>query len=199
MSDELVLSVLRTLRQTHDPRLPQYVAALHQPDGWSLQRIGDAMGTSREWIRVLEVRGYKQISEGNIQDLSGLPTYTKQKRRQAIAVATNLPPETAAMLTTMNEACQKWRPGRDESNMKAFNRLVQTLLNAGVPMSAIARAVGQPSRSFRRRMNRWGVIGPNEPNDWKEVAPKEDREILTTPDATCTDPSCPIRGQHAHA
>jgi hypothetical protein len=155
------------------------------------------MGTSREWVRVLEARGLKQIANGNRMDLTGLPTYTKQQRRRAVAVAYSLPPETMAMLKTLNDDAQRWRVGKDDSNVKAFNRIVQTLLDAGVPMNAIARGVDQPSRSFRRRMNRWGVIGPNNPpSDWKTSDSKPVRKSLTT--VRCNEPDCPIPGAHVH-
>lgn len=198
MSDDLVAAVLPTLRREHDPRLPQYVAALHQPDGWSLVQIGDALGTSREWARVLEIRGYKQIANGNRMDLSDLPTYSKRAKRRVIAVASALPPETAAMLTTLNDEAQRWRPGRDRTNILAFNKAVQLLLDSGVPMNAVARAVDQPSRSFRRRMNRWGVIGPNNPEPvWEEVVRKSlTSDIVANDDGPrlpCKWPDCPSR------
>ena len=193
MSDDLVVSVLPGLRQDRDPRLAQYVAALHQPDGWSLQQIGDALGTSREWVRVLEVRGYKQMAAGDRRDLTGLPTYSRRARKRMIAVASALPPETAEMLTTLNDEAQRWRHGKDKSNIIAFNKAVQLLLNAGVPMNAVARAVDQPVRSFRRRMNRWGVVGPNIP----PPVPREvDRKSLTSTDGPrvpCKWPDCPSR------
>lgn len=196
MSDAAVRATLPVLREAGDARLPQYVVALHRPDGWSLREIGDALGVSKERARQIEVRGLEQIARGNRHDISDLPSYTRRKKRHATAVAAAMPPETAALVRSLNEHAKQYRKGRDEQPILTLVRVTKNLIDAGVPMNEVARAAGSDERTYRRRMKRWGLTARNA----EEVQPEEkvDSKTLSTEETpsqkkTCKWPDCPSR------
>ena len=194
MSDESVVLTLINMMEEDGERLPQYIVRLHGPDGWSLRQIASAIGCSPEWVRQLELKGMRQIAEGDRKDLSDLPLASRRRKRTIVNAAEYLPPETVAVLTSMNKEAESYRRGKaGRLQVEAFNRMVQLLLDAGVPMNSIARAVGANEETFYRRMRRWGVRSPAFDKQGEVVKPKPKVKV-----DYCTDPTCPIKGQHAH-
>lgn len=187
MSDESIALVLKILRGDHDERLAQYIVLLHQPDGWSLRQIAAGLKVSPEWVRQLELKGMEQIASGDRKDLTGLPRPTKRRAKTVQTAATYLPPETVEMLRTMNTTARAYRghKGPEVETIKAFNRMVQLLLDAGVPIGAIARALDEREETFYKRMRRWGVHA------------MANRTPPVSVDY-CKDASCPIPGKHVH-
>lgn len=179
MSDAAVEAILPVLRREGDPRLPQYIAYLHSPrSGWSLGKIGQLIGLSREWTRQLEVRGLQEVADGKRLDLVGLPTFTPKKwvqtrGRQKPFV---LPEATAEVLRAMNRDCTRFRGGGDPTVPLAFAAEVKRLVDNGVPMTSIARAVGSNPQSFAKRMRRWDVYSNGGPSANPNMqAPTEER------------------------
>lgn len=202
MSDAAVRATLPVLREAGDPRLPQYVLSLHRPDGWTLREIGDALGVSRERARQLETRAYQQIQGGVRHDLSDLPTYTRRNARRMTAVASAMPPETVELLKTLNAGAQAYRKGHDIKPVQTFNKVVQNLLDAGVPMNEIARASGSSERTFRKRMTRYGIKSSHGKAVDTRAKTQADSKTLSTeplevsnepPKRPCKWPDCPSR------
>lgn len=157
MSDELVASTLRRLHRSRDPRFRQYVAYLHKPDGWTLDAIAQAVGVSRQRIRVIEIDAYKEIDAGNVQDLSHLPVYMKRRKaHNPYLRPLAIPPVTAALLKDLNAQARDktLRPKQRKPTQETFLNLVANLVESGVSMAEIARAIGENPRAFRRRMER---------------------------------------------
>lgn len=191
MSDDTATLALIQMKNDHDPRLPQYVVYLHRPDGWTLRQIARAIGVSPEWVRQLELKGMRQITEGDRKDLSDLPDASRRRIRTVKNVAEYLPPETVEMLATMNKQAAAYRGHKEgREQLDAFNKMVQLLLEAGVPINSIADALGERRMTFYRRMRRWDVRVP---------AFEEHRKVVEAePARQCDDPTCPIRGAHQH-
>jgi len=158
LSDDAVAAVLPVLRRENDPRLPQYVVYLHDPRGWSLRELATTLNCSHEWVRLLEMRGRRQLASGDMQDISALPTKSARKRKGRNGPSTYIVDgRTAAALRRLSAKAQEYRPGKPLTDVRAFNKRVVELMERGVPMSAIAVAVQQNDRSFRRRMSRWNI------------------------------------------
>lgn len=207
MSDDSVAAQLAIMRQERDERLPQYVAYLHQPTGWSLRQIGNALGTSREWARILELRGMTEIGDEGRKDLTGLPAFTPHKaRKPSNPTPAAMPPATVALLKAMNADAQKYRHGHDSRHVVAFNTMVENLLDSGVQLNTISRAIGQTPGGFRNRMARWGVSPSNSKKKTRSLTltameegqVKEAEKAPSSPTGSCDDPTCPVRGAHQH-
>lgn len=188
MSDEGVEVALFRMRDEDDPLLPQYIVSIHGPQGWTLRQIAAAANLSPEWVRQLELKGMREIAEGDRKDLSALPRASRKRKRTITNVAEYLPPETVAVLKTMNEEAVAYRgKAHNKAKVESFNKMIQLLLDAGVPIRAIATALDEDYLTFYRRMRRWGVHPPG----YVKPEPKVRVDY-------CTDPACPIPGKHVH-
>lgn len=180
VSDAAVEVVLPVMRRENDPRLPQYVAYLHTGrSAWTLQRVAIVIGTSREWARILELRGKQEMADGRILSLEELPRYSPVRKPRSIGPSPVIPRPVEKLLRSLNEDAKQYRKGKDDTPSLMFNDVVRSLIDSGVPLASIARAAGADERGFRKRMTRWGIYangGPaNHPNG---MLPKADRRNL---------------------
>ena len=178
-----------------DPRLNQYLAAIHSK-GYSLRTISEVAYVSYETVRLRILKASEEQNAGYIADLSGLPGVTTLPRHQRATPAPYfMSDEVKRMLLTANTEAQKYRKGSSPLFAQAFNSLVLELVGQGVPFTAIAEACGQSPQHLRRRLARWDVRTTRRPKQPKLVLSKPEGKAPKPkppePLWPCKYPDCP--------
>ena len=177
-----------------NPLLPQYIVSLHGPNGWTLRQIAAAIGLSPEWVRQLELQGMREIARRG-PERPVLPP-PRQQQAEAHRHQCRRVPATGNGGDAQDDergCCCLPRQGSNKAQVESFNKMIQLLLDAGVPIRAIATALDEDYLTFYRRMRRWGVRSPAFEKQGEVVKPAPKVKV-----DYCTDPSCPIEGQHVH-
>jgi lambda repressor-like predicted transcriptional regulator len=195
VSDKGIAAILPHLFAVEDPRLNQYLAAIYER-GFSLRSMAEVCHVSHETVRARITRAAEEQASGDIKDLSGLPSVTSLPVKRRAGATYFLSDKIKDTLRNLNDEAKSYRHGKDDTVVRAFNMLVLELTAQGIPMTAIADAVGQSPRQLRRRLARWDVYPEKSRSRtyarFTEVEPASLQPAsVGAPSATCKYPDCP--------
>lgn len=198
--------LLPHLFQRDDPRLNQYLLALHQA-GFSLRAIAEVSRKSHETIRTRVHKAGIEQERGYFADLTALPEIGRitHPQRKSHSPKPVLSPQMKALLRDMNAEAKRYRNGKDRSALEAFHMMILDLDARGVPFVVIAEACEQDPRHLRRRLKAWGITPRKSTSrTWPALLSQEPKEpeplpILLPEDRVnskgqrCIYPDCPSR------
>lgn len=163
-------AVLRSMRAEADPR---YVATLAQAvrDGWTLTALGDALGITREGVRIRIVKGYTEYPTKDLPEIPRAPrrpTPTPKVRRRLL-----LNEEMAERLRSMQAVAVTVTGGTPVDSEKRriseeFSAILADLVEQGVTANHIAQVLGLEPSGVYARLARHGYRKPS-PSVEREV------------------------------
>lgn len=149
---------LKGLRDSDDPRFPM-VLSVARMNGWTLKALGDAVGVSREWIRILVADADPEVG-GRIPDVPlppRKPTPPSKPPRRVLRIK----PEVAERLRAMAKTAAAVNGGtpadaRERRVSEEFTAALYALTEQGVSVRHIAKTLGMTRSAIQSRLARHG-------------------------------------------